>query len=36
MWCTYLHVKYALNNIQEAQKISGHDSITIDVPTETF
>ena len=32
----YLHVKHAPNNIQEAHKISGQGSITIDVPRETF
>ena len=36
MQCIYLHVKHALNNIQGAQKISGKNSISTDVPTETF
>ena len=36
MYCTYLHVKHALNSIQGAQKISGQGLIIIDVPTETF
>ena len=36
MYCTYLYVKHALNNIQGAQKISAQGLIIIDVPTETF
>ena len=36
MYCTYLHVKRTLKNIQGAQKISGQGLTIIDVPTETF